>query len=323
MRNQALRSTAKGRDPGNRTPIDNRSHTLRESLQYLAARGFLGFLRILPYGVARPIAEWIGVACGGLIKNWPLVAEDNLRAALPELSALAKEQIIQDVFRNLGRVALALAKAPDWSDRNVREHVDFVGLEHFREGEARGRGVMLLTAHLGNWELGALAHGAVVGPIDVMVRPIENPMVDRLVEQRREARGNRVIRKRNAAREVLAALQRNGTVGILADQNTLPEEAVFVDFFGRPASANRGFARLALHSDAAVVPAFAWWDYESRRYLIEYGPAIELIRTGDTDADVIANTQRFQTVLEECIRRHPDQWLWIHRRWKTQPPPDA
>jgi len=323
MRNKGVHSTAKGRTPGNRTPIENRSPTPWESLQHLAARGFLGFLRILPYGIARPIAEWIGLACGGLIKNWRLVAEDNLHAALPELSPLAKGQIVQDVFRNLGRVALALAKAPDWSDRNVRGHVDFVGLEHFREGEAKGRGVMLLTAHLGNWELGALAHGAVVGPIHVMVRPIENPLVDRLVEQRREARGNRVIRKQNAAREVLAVLQRNGTVGILADQNTLPEEAVFVDFFGMSASANRGFARLALHSDAAVIPAFAWWDYESRRHLIEYGPAIELIRTGDTDADVIANTQRFQTALEERIRQHPDQWLWIHRRWKTQPPPNA
>lgn len=288
-------------------------------MEYLAAGGFLGFLRILPFGLACPIAEWIGLACGNLIKRWRLVAETNLDAALPELTPLAKGQIIQDVFRNLGRVALALAKAPYWTDRDVRDHVDFVGLEHFREGEAKGRGVMLLTAHLGNWELGALAHGTVIGPIRVMVRPIENPLVDRLVARRREAHGNRVIRKRNAAREVLATLQANGTVGILADQNTLPEEAVFVDFFGMPAAANRGFARLALHSEAAVIPAFAWWDYESRRHIVEYGPAIELIRTGDTDADVIANTQRFQAALEERIRRHPDQWLWIHRRWKTQP----
>ena len=130
-----------------------------------------------------------------------------------------------------------------------------------------------------------------------------------------------MIRKRNAAREVLSTLQANGTVGILADQNTLPEEAVFVEFFGMSAAANRGFARLALHSDAAVIPAFAWWDYETRRHIVEYGPAIELTWTGDTDADVIANTQRFQAALEERIRRHPDQWLWIHRRWKTQPAP--
>lgn len=290
-------------------------------MEYLAACGFLGFLRILPFGLARPVAEWIGLACGNLIKKWRLVAKTNLGAALPELSALAKGQIVQDIFRNLGRVALALAKAPYWAARDVRDHVDFVGLEHFREGEAKGRGVMLLTAHLGNWELGALAHGAVIGPIRVMVRPIENPLVDRLVAQRREAHGNRVIRKRNAARQVLATLQSNGTVGILADQNTLPEEAVFVNFFGMPASANRGFARLALHSDAAVIPAFAWWDYASRRHIVEYGPAIDLVRTGDTDADVITNTQRFQAALEERIRRHPDQWLWIHRRWKTQPAP--
>lgn len=321
MRDHAADPTAKSGAPDAPPPRDHRGATPREALEYLAAGGFLWFLRILPFGLARPVAEWIGLACGNLIKRWRRVAESNLGTALPELSAIAKAQIIQDVYRNLGRVALALAKAPYWSDRDVRDHVDFVGLEHFREGEAKGRGVLLLTGHLGNWELGALAHGAVIGPMRVMVRPIENPLVDRLVARRREAHGNRVIRKRNAAREVLAALQRNGTVGILADQNTLPGEAVFVNFFGMAASANRGFARLALHSDAAVIPAFAWWDYETRRHIVEYGPAIDLIRTGDIDADVAANTQRFQDALEERIRRHPDQWLWIHRRWKTQPAP--
>ena len=321
MRDHAVHSAVPNRRPSDRTSRKRPFSIAKEALEYLAAGGFLGFLRILPFGLARPIAEWIGLACGNLIEKWRLVAETNLGAALPELSALAKGQIIQDVFRNLGRVALALAKAPYWSDRDVRDHVDFVGLEHFREGEAKGRGVMLLTAHLGNWELGALAHGAVIGPMRVMVRPIENALVDRLVERRREAHGNRVIRKRNAAREVLSILRANGTVGILADQNTLPEEAVFVNFFGMPAAANRGFARLALHADAAVIPAYAWWDYESRRHIVEYGPAVELIRTGDTGADVITNTQRFQAALEERIRRHPDQWLWIHRRWKTQPAP--
>ncbi len=322
MPNHAVQPAAPSRGPSDQASRDRRFPSPKEALEYLAASAFLGFLRILPFGLARPVAEWIGLACGNLIKKWRQVAETNLAAAMPELSALAKGQIIQDVFRNLGRVALALAKAPYWSGRDVRDHVDFVGLEHFREGEATGRGVMLLTAHLGNWELGALAHGAVIGPIRVMVRPIENPAVDRLVARRREAHGNRVIRKRNAAREVLSALQANGTVGILADQNTLPEEAVFVNFFGMPASANKGFARLALHSDAAVIPAFAWWDYETRRHIVEYGPAIDLIRTGDTDADVVTNTQRFQSALEERIRRHPDQWLWIHRRWKTQPAPE-
>ena len=130
------------------------------------------------------------------------------------------------------------------------------------------------------------------------------------------------IRKRNAARDVLRVLERSGTVGILADQNTLSGEAVFVNFFGSPAATNKGFAQLALRSNAAVVPAFAWWDYLKKRHVVEYGPAIELIRTASSAEDVVSNSQRFQSALEERIRRYPDQWLWIHQRWKTQPARD-
>ena len=223
------------------------------------------------------------------------------------------------MYRNLGRVALALAKLPAWSERTIRQHVDFSGLEHFRAAEAKGSGVLLLTGHLGNWELGALAHGAVVGPISVMVRPIANPLVDRIVEARRSAHGNRVMAKRKSAREVLKALSAGGTVGILADQNALPEDAVFVEFFGMPAAAHKGFAQLALRSGAAVVPAFARWDPVSRRHVVEYGPEIEIVRSGVAERDIEINTQRFQRALEEQVRANPDQWLWIHRRWKTQP----
>ena len=304
--------------PAARVPGGSRQ-TAKQYFEYAAARGLLGLLRVLPFRLARPAAEALGLACGRIVRRWRTVAESNLRHALPELSETARLQIRQDACRNLGRVALALAQAPYWSARDVRQHVDFVGLEHFRDAEANGRGVLLLTAHLGNWELGALAHGAVVGPLHVMVRPIENPLVDRLVERRREAHANRVIRKRNAARQVLAVLQRNGTVGILADQNTTLKEAVFVSFLGRPAATNKGLAWLALRSGAAVVPAFAWWDYETLRHIVEYGPAIELSRTGRRSVDLATNSQLFQNALEERIRRHPDQWLWMHRRWKTRP----
>ena len=193
------------------------------------------------------------------------------------------------------------------------------GLEHFREGRSRGRGVMLLTAHLGNWELGALAHGAVEGPVHVVVRPLDNALVDRLVARLRCAHGNSVISKRHSARQVLKVLKENGTVGILADQNTVREEAVFVDFFGVPAASTKGFAQLAMRSGAAVVPAVAWWKIASGRHVVEYGPPIDLIRTGDASRDIEVNTQRFQNALEERVRSNPGQWLWIHRRWKTRP----
>ena len=207
-----------------------------------------------------------------------------------------------------------------WSAQKVRKHVAFTGLEHYRAGQAKGRGVLLLTAHLGNWELGAIAHAAAVGPFHVMVRPIENRLVDSLVESLRRSHGNSLIAKRNAAREVLRVLASNGTVGILADQNTVREEAVFVELFGMTASANKGLAQLALRSGAAVVPAIARWDAESRSHVVEYGPEIDIVRTSSPARDIEINSQTFQRAIEDRIRRYPDQWLWIHRRWKTQPP---
>ncbi len=279
----------------------------------------LGTLRLLPYGISVALAETAGLAFGSSISKWRDVAERNLKRALPGLSAGERRCIRHGVYRNLGRVAFALAKLPIWSPRKVQRHVAFAGLEHFRAAQAKGRGVLLLTAHLGNWELGAIAHAAVVGPLHVMVRPLENRQVDRLVESLRRSHGNGVIAKRNAAREVLRVLASNGTVGILADQNALHEEAVFIRFFGVTASANKGFAKLALRSGAAVVPSIARWDPAGRSHIVEYGPEIDILRTSSPARDVEANSQRFQRALEDRIRRYPEQWLWIHRRWRTQP----
>ena len=302
----------RGADPGR--------DSVRQRLTYVATLGLLGILKSLPYSASIRMAQGIGRACGFAVPKWRDTAERNLQEALPGLSPAERKRIIREVYRNLGRVAFALANLPTWSEHEVRKHVVFAGLEHFREGQARGRGVMLLTAHLGNWELGALAHGAVEGPVHVMVRPIDNPLVDRLVQRLRSSHGNRVISKRRSARQVLQVLRQNGTVGILADQNAVREEAVFVDFFGIPAASTKGFAQLALRSGAAVIPAVAWWEVSSARHIVEYGPAIDVIRTDDASMDIEVNTQRFQRALEDRVRSHPEQWLWIHRRWKTRPP---
>lgn len=286
----------------------------------MAARALLAILRLVPSGLAIRLAHGIGVAAGSLLPRWRRTAATNLRKALPGLTRSQRRRICLGAYRTIGRAAFALAKLPVWSARQVRRHVLFEGLEHFRSARARGRGVMLLTAHLGTWELGALAHGAVEGPMHVVVRPIDNPLVNRLVEGLRCTHGNRVIRKQHAARKVLRVLRKNGTVGILADQNAVREEAVFVDFFGMPAATGRGFASLALRSGAAVVPAVAWWNPGLGRHVVEYGPAVDLVRTGDPSRDVRTNTQVFQQALEDRVRRHPEQWIWIHDRWKTRPP---
>jgi KDO2-lipid IV(A) lauroyltransferase len=178
----------------------------------------------------------------------------------------------------------------------------------------QGRGVLFATAHLGNWELSAFAHGLASGPMSILVRPLDNPMIDRLVERRRGLRGNRVIFKKDFARSILKALAGNDKVGILIDQNASLESGVFVDFFGVPACAGVGFAKIAAHSGAAVIPAYALWVEDEGRYVLRFNPPVEI--TGDAARD----TATLHAGLEAAIRAYPDQWLWIHRRWKTRPP---
>jgi KDO2-lipid IV(A) lauroyltransferase len=176
-----------------------------------------------------------------------------------------------------------------------------------------GRGVLFATAHLGNWELSAFAHAILTGPMHVVVRPLDNPLIDRLVEKRRTLSGNSLISKTDSARSILRALKNNQAVGILVDQNAAPENGVFVDFFGTAACAGAGFVKLAAVSGAAIIPGFALWSAEERRYVLRFYPPVPL--TGDAARD----TQAVQAKLEEVIRAYPDQWLWIHRRWKTRP----
>jgi KDO2-lipid IV(A) lauroyltransferase len=236
------------------------------------------------------------------------VAARNLAMAFPEISAGARSRIIDGVFRSVGRVLVALARFP------AIDRISYEGFENYQAAKAQGRGVLIATAHLGNWELSAFAHALMTEPMNVMVRPLDNPLVDRLVESRRTLSGNRLIFKKEAARSVLKALKNNEPVGILIDQNTTPAEGVFIDFFGKPACAGTAFAKLAFHSQAPVIPGFALWNEQTRSYAIHFRPEVPI--TGDTAAD----TQRIHAVLEEAIRENPDQWLWIHRRWKSRPP---
>jgi KDO2-lipid IV(A) lauroyltransferase len=152
-----------------------------------------------------------------------------------------------------------------------------------------------------------------------MARPLDNKRIDALVNGYRCLPGNQPIFKNESARVMLKILKEAGTVGILADQNTMPDEAVFVDFFGKKASTTTGIARVALHTDAAVVPGYSIWDDSIGKYRLRFESPVELIRTGDTERDVFENTQKFTKVIEEIIRKYPEQWVWVHGRWNTRP----
>lgn len=236
---------------------------------------------------------------------------------MPDLSARERGRIVDGVFGSIARMLVALARFPSIDASNVSQWIGYEGIEHYQKAKEQGRGVLIATAHLGNWELSAFAHALMTEPMHVMVRPLDNPLVDRLVEDRRTLSGNRLINKRDAARTAMKALRRNEAVGILIDQNTAAHEGVFVEFFGKLACAGSGFVKLAYRSQAPVIPGFALWDENRNRYVLRFYPQVEL--TGDLQAD----TQRLHSILENIIRQYPDQWMWIHRRWKTRPNGEA
>jgi KDO2-lipid IV(A) lauroyltransferase len=225
-----------------------------------------------------------------------------------------RARIAGGVFRSLERSFDTFLKFPRITCENIHQWIRYEGLENFTAAQARGRGVLVATAHLGNWELSAFAHAWMTAPMNVVVRPLDNAWLDRIVERRRALSGNRLIVKKDAARGILRALRQGEAVGILIDQNVVPAEGVFIDFFGVKACAGTAFVKLAHHSGSAVVPGFALWEEKESRYVLRFYPEIPM--TGDVHAD----TQRVHALLEQIIRKYPDQWLWIHRRWKTRPP---
>jgi len=223
------------------------------------------------------------------------------------------------MLRNLGWMAAECAWFPKYSKENIEQLVVLDGHENFLEGQRRGKGVLYLTGHIGAWELSSFAHALYGFPLHYMARRIDNQRIDALVNGYRCLSGNRPIFKNESARVMLKVLKDAGTVGILADQNTMPEEATFVGFFGMAASTSTGIARAALHTGAAVVPGYAVWDERSRKYRLRFEAPVELIRTGDPERDVLENTQKFTNVIEEIVRKYPEQWVWVHGRWNTRP----
>jgi len=292
---------------------------MSEWLEYAAVWVVLKGLGALPRPLARSFAAVVARILYALMPKLRRTAEVNLRIAFPEWSDEQREAVIRGMVRNLGWMAAEFARFPKYSKENIEQTVMLDGHENFLEGQRRGNGVLFLTGHIGAWELSSFAHAVYGFPLHYMARPVDNKKVDDLINGYRCLSGNRPIFKNESARVMLKILKDTGTIGILADQNTMPEEAVFVDFFGKRASTTTGIARVALHTGAAIVPGYAVWDQILGKYRLRFEPPVELIRTGDPERDILENTQEFTKVLEEIIRKYPDQWLWVHGRWNTRP----
>lgn len=285
---------------------------IRNWAEYAAAAAMVKSLEWTPRPVADRLARGYARLLDLAVPRLRRVAKRNLELALPQ-EAPRHSAIIDGVFRSIARLLVSFARFPSLDRGNVADWIRCEGMEHYHEAIRAGHGVLFATAHLGNWELSAFSHALLETPMSVVVRPLDNPWIDRLVERRRTISGNHLIGKRDFARAMMKALSANQAVGILIDQNASSDNGIFVNFFGLPACAAAGFARIAAHSGAAAIPGFALWSENEGRYVLRFYPPV--VMTGDAARD----TQALQTQLEEVIREHPDQWLWIHRRWKTRP----
>jgi Kdo2-lipid IVA lauroyltransferase/acyltransferase len=292
---------------------------IKEVAEYSLALLLIRSFGLLPRSLAYPTAQtlaWLGFHLANRQRRAGL---RNLRLAFPDLRDDEREKILRSSFRNLGRLLVEFTHFPELNEKNIARFVVHDGLENYLEGLKRGCGVIFMTAHFGAWELSSFAHAIYGYPLKFIVRPIDNTRVEKLISGYRTLSGNVPIQRRSAARDVLTALRKNEAVGILFDQNTTRSEGVFAEFFGIPAATTPAIALFALRTGAAVVPGFLIWDESLGKHRLRLDPPVNLVNTGNLESDVLENTKRFNKILEGYVRKYPDQWLWIHRRWKTRP----
>ncbi|MGC2607652.1 MAG: lysophospholipid acyltransferase family protein, partial [Silvibacterium sp.] len=261
----------------------------------------------------------VGAAAFFLMRRLRKTGLRNLELAFPEKTTGELQRILRELYRNLGWLLGEFCQMPNYTRENTRSFLRYEGLEHYLAARERGKGVLIVTGHLGAWELSSYYHSLMGYPMGMVIRRLDNAKVDGLVNAIRCLHGNRVLHKDDFARGLLGAMRHGETVGILMDTNMTPPQGVFVPFFGRLACTASGLARVALRTGAAVLPGFMVWEGAERKYVLRFGEEIPVVSTGDDEADALANTARFTAVIEDYVRRYPEQWLWVHRRWKTRP----
>jgi KDO2-lipid IV(A) lauroyltransferase len=296
---------------------------MRENLEFGVVRAVAGCLGLMPRRLARLAAHCLAVCvycCFGRLRR---VGARNLEMALPQLAPKVRKKILRGVYVHLGRQLVEFCRMPRWTVENTREWLRTEGLEHYLAAQSRGKGVLIVTGHLGAWELSAFYHSLMGHPMGMIARRLDNRQLDAYVNGIRCLHGNFTISKDEFGRGLLKAIHAGKTVGILMDTNMTPPQGEFVKFFGIDACTGTGLAHIARQTGAAVLPGFMLWEPGERRYVLHFGEEIEIPRTADRAADILEGTQRCTAAIEAWIRRYPDQWLWIHRRWKTRPVGEA
>jgi Kdo2-lipid IVA lauroyltransferase/acyltransferase len=287
---------------------------LRHRIEYGAVSAVVQLARLLPMPVVLGAGTLLGTAFYLFDGAHRRLAISNLQAAFPWRSHEDCAVIARGMFAHFGRLLTVLLKFSTMNPKQMLARVEFEGEDRVRAAHAEGRGVLLFTGHFGFWEINALVHALEIKPMSVLARPLDNPLLHHLLESVRGRTGNSVIYRRGAIRRVLRALADNQAVAILIDQHIQAADAVYVDFFNRPAATTSALAALALRTGAPVVPVFAL-PQPGGRFRMVYEHAVAPPRGDDPDA-IRAFTQRCTDVLEMYVRRYPDLWLWMHRRWR-------
>jgi KDO2-lipid IV(A) lauroyltransferase len=294
--------------------------SVRETAEFAVVWLFVHGVRLLPRSVARAVGAAIGAIAFRALGRLRRVGVRNLELAFPEMTAADREAILRSEYQSLGFLLAEFCKMPDYTGATASRFIRYDGLENYLAARDRGKGVLVLTGHLGAWELSSFYHSLMGMPMGMVIRRLDNPLVDAFVNRIRCLHGNRVIHKDDFARGLIASMRAGETVGILMDTNMTPPQGVFVPFFGVLACTASGMARIAAKTGAAVVPGFLLWEESEQKYVLHFGQELEVIRTGDPEHDALANTASFTAAMEGYIRQYPEQWLWLHRRWKTRPP---
>lgn len=292
---------------------------MREWLEFAVVWALVRLLGMLPRRVARGLGAGVGAVAWRLLGRLRRTGLCNLATAFPGMDWAERERVLRRLYRNLGWLMAEFCQMPKYTPENTRPFLRCDGLERYLAARERGRGVLIVTGHLGAWELSSYYHSLMGYPMSMVIRRLDNPRVDRLVNHIRCLHGNRVLHKDDFARGLIGAMRRGETVGILMDTNMTPPQGVFVPFFGKEACTASGMARVARKTGAAVLPGFMVWEEVERKYVLRFGEEIPIAATDDHEADARENTARFTTVIEGWVRRYPEQWLWVHRRWKTRP----
>ena len=288
-------------------------------IELFAVRAILGSVGLFSLETSMKFGKKVGTLLGSRFPRLLKTARRNLEIAMPELPVEEKERIVRGTLESLGRHLGFVSHFKKFKHEDIRNLVEIVGREHFDKAHETGRGILFFTGHFGSWEVFNLLPPAFGFEMNILVRRIDNRLVEDYVDKMRTRFGSVTLDKTKSARTMFRLLEHGKLLGILADLNAQEREGVFVDFFGTPASTTTSIAKLALKTDAVVLPAFAVWEEAKQKYVVYLEPPVEYEKTENHEEDIKNLTQDITKIVEKYVRKYPEQWLWIHKRWNTRP----